>query len=114
MPRFEQRTAYGRQLRAGDLLVDLREEVTDVFHGNLTHVRFLSGGVRSLRPWQRFQVIRDGRRTARAWLLETLATTELSEATARALPWFLADALDHLLRSGRVTRTFRGTFARAA
>lgn len=85
-----------------------------MFHGNLTHVRFLSGGVRSFRPWERFQVIREGRRAARTWLLETLATAELGEATARALPWFLADALDELLGAGRVTRTFRGTFARAA
>ncbi len=47
-------------------------------------------------------------------MLETLATTEISEATARALPWFLVDALDELLGSGRVTKTFRGTFERAA
>ncbi len=114
VPQFAQRTVLGHTITPRDLLVDWKEEVLEVRHGAQTHLRFASGRERTVGRYERVQVIRDGRRAARAWLLKALEAVEVPETSLRVLPWYLADALDDLVRSGYVARTARGTFARAA
>ncbi len=108
-PQLAQRTAYARQLRVDDLLPDLRDDVADVTHGDVTHVRFASGRTRVFQPWERMQVVRDGRRAARAWVLEMLAANEFSDETARTLPWFLAEALEQFVGTKFSARSSRPT-----
>lgn len=101
-PHLAQRTAHARQLQVDDLLPDLRDHVTGVTHDDVTYVRFASGRIQTFRPWERMQVVRDGRRAARAWVLAMLATSEFPKAMAQALPWFLAG------RSGAARRLGTG------
>ncbi len=111
---FHQRTLQARSVQPRDLLPDLGEEVRDVEHGMQTRLQFVSGRERLVEPHRRLQVIRDGRRAARAWLLDALEREELPESSVRSWPWYLADALRELVESGHATRTGRGTFVRAA
>ncbi len=114
VPQFAQRTVLGRSIEVLDLLVDCKEEVVEVRQGPQTLLRFASGRERTIGPSEQVQVIRDGRRAARTWLLDALEAEDLPEALLRTLPWYLADALGELVRTGHVARTRRGTFARAA
>jgi hypothetical protein len=99
-PRFAQKTLQARSLEPRDLLPEWREEVVEVLHGARTCVRFASGRERTTAAHEQVQVIRDGRRAARAWLLNALLTKELPRSSVPELPWYLAEALEELVRSG--------------
>lgn len=99
-PEFAQRTLQARSLASRDLLPECKEEVVEVIHGDRTRVRFASGRECTVPSHVRFQVIRDGRRAARAWLLNALTKKEISESAIPTLPWYLADAFEELARSG--------------
>jgi hypothetical protein len=106
-PRFVQRTLQARGLEPRDLLPEWREEVVEVQQGERTRVRFASGRERTTASHQQVQVIRDGRRAARAWLLNALLMKELPMSSIPELPWYLVEAFDELLTSGLAVRKAR-------
>jgi hypothetical protein len=106
-PRFAQRTLQARSLQPRDLLPEWREEVVEVRHGDRIRVRFASGRERTTALHEQVQVIRDGRRAARAWLLDALITKQLPDSSVPRLPWYLADAFEELMRGGPAARKAR-------